>query len=74
MIINDGLKKKMIRLLDHSPMSYAEIARACSIDRKAVERFVKANPDRPTSPSYEELACDKPSNGFLKYLEDHGGI
>jgi hypothetical protein len=57
MNFNDGMTRKMIKLLDHTELTNTEIA----------ERF-KRRRNEPTSLSDEELACTQPTDGFLYYL------
>jgi IS30 family transposase len=67
MNFNDGMTRKMIKLLDHTELTNTEIAEAVGVHRQDVERF-KRRRNEPTSLSEEELACTQPTDGFLYYL------
>ena len=67
MNFNDGMTRKMIKLLDHTGLNYSEIAEAVGAHRQDIERFVRRR-NEPTSLSDEELACTQPTDGFLYYL------
>ena len=67
MNFNDGMTRKMIKLLDHTELNYSEIAEAVGAHRQDIERFVRRR-NEPTSLSDEELACTQPTDGFLYYL------
>lgn len=67
MKLNDGMERKMIKLLDHTELTYAEIAYAVGVHREEVEKFVRRRTEG-TSLSEEELGCTQCSEGFLYYL------
>jgi predicted XRE-type DNA-binding protein len=68
MRINEGTEIKIIKLLDHTGMSYTEIADAVGVPRKDVQTYVRRRLD-DVSLSDDELACCKPTTGFLYYLQ-----
>ena len=67
MKLNDGMQRKMIKLLDHTELTYTEIAEAVGVHRQEVEKFVRRRTES-TSLSEEELGCTQCSDGFLYYL------
>jgi len=67
MKLNDGMERKMIKLLDHTELTYTEIAEAVGVHREEVEKFVRRRTEG-TSLSEEELGCTQCSEGFLYYL------
>jgi len=67
MNFNDGMEKKVRKLLDHTGMTNTEIAEAVGVHRQDIERF-KRRRNEPTSLSDEELACNQTTDGFMSYL------
>tara|TARA_R110002096_G_scaffold222748_1_gene411590 strand:+ start:1392 stop:1616 length:225 start_codon:yes stop_codon:yes gene_type:complete len=67
MNFNDGMERKVRKLLDHTQLNNSEIAEAIGVNRQDIERFVRRR-NEPVSLSDEELACTQPSDGFLYYL------
>ncbi len=67
MRLNDGMERKMIKLLDHTELTYTEIAEAVGVHRQEVEKFVRRRTEG-ASLSEEELGCTQCSDGFLYYL------
>ena len=67
MNFNDGMEKKVRKLLDHTGMTNTEIAEAVGVHRQDIERF-KRRRNEPTSLSDEELACTQTTDGFMFYL------
>ncbi len=67
MKLSDGMERKMIKLLDHTELTYTEIAEAVGVHRQEVEKFVRRRAEG-TSLSEEELGCTQCSEGFLYYL------
>ena len=67
MIFNDGMERKVRKLLDHTQLTDSEIAEAIGVNRQDIERF-KRRRNEPTSLSDEGLACTQPTDGFLYYL------
>ena len=62
MKLNDGMERKMIKLLDHTELTYTEIAEAVGVHRQEVEKFVRRRTEG-TSLSEEELGCTQCSEG-----------
>jgi len=67
MNFNDGMEKKVRKLLDHTGMTNTEIAEAVGVHRQDIERF-KRRRNEPKSLSDEELACTQTTDGFMFYL------
>ena len=41
MRLSDGMERRMIKLLDHTELTYSEIAEAVGTHRQEVEKFVR---------------------------------
>ena len=67
MNFNDGMEKKVRKLLDHTGMTNTEIAESVGVNRQDIERF-KRRRNEPVSLCDEELACTQTTNGFMSYL------
>ena len=67
MNLNDGMERKLRKLLDHTQLTDSEIAETMGVNRQDIERF-KRRRNEPVSLSDEELACTQTTDGFMSYL------
>lgn len=67
MRLSENMKHRLMKLLDHTELTYTEISEALGIHRQEVEKFVRRRTEN-CSLSDEELACTRCSDGFLYYL------
>lgn len=68
MKLSDGIEKQVRRLLDHTELTYTEIAEAVKLNRRDVERYARRHFDDEMSLSDDELACSNITEGFKNYL------